>query len=266
VGVAISGFEDHSVSVNGNNQIVTYDDSNVFIERNGEINANTGDTDSSGLNVVDVSESWVRSGNSGGAGNENKADEQRAPRKAPQAVPPGGEGAPAESNLPVNSDPNPARQIILSFAAIPDPTADVAALEPGAKEGGEEHGIPVPQLRKGQSYAVVSGEGTPSAIGTSTFVVGDDGYDDVAIRSSGDRNIITYDDSNLVIGGTGKVNAEIGDSDTGGTIAMGVRNSIVEGGCEGDLCEPSGGAFSKLKATGSWGATLEPQRPRLPGG
>src|SRR5258705_2159273 len=57
MGVAISGVEDHSVSVNGNNHIVTYDDSNVFIERNGEINANTGDTDTSGLYVADVSES-----------------------------------------------------------------------------------------------------------------------------------------------------------------------------------------------------------------
>src|SRR6202007_1118578 len=51
--VAIAGFEDHSVSVIGDDHLVTYDDSNVFINRDGQINANTGDTDSSGLNVVD---------------------------------------------------------------------------------------------------------------------------------------------------------------------------------------------------------------------
>ena len=76
-GTAISGFEDHSVSVIGNDQIVTYDDSNVLIDRDGLINANTGDTDSSGLNAVDVVGSYVGSGNSGdGEGDsEDEADE-----------------------------------------------------------------------------------------------------------------------------------------------------------------------------------------------
>ena len=263
MGVAISGFEDHSVSVNGNNQIVTYDDSNVFIDRNGEINANTGDTDSSGLNVVDVAESWIRSGNSGDAGGTgDKADEQRARRTAPQAIPSVGETV--QGQLIEDVNPSLGGRIILGFAAIPDPAAGMVALEPGAEEGGEEPGLRLPELQKGQSFAIVVGEGAPAAIGSSTFVIGDDGYDDVAIRSSGDRNIITYDDSNLVIGGTGKVNAEIGDSDTGGTIAMGVRNSIVEGGCEGDLCESSG-AFRKPKATGARGPP-DLGLPRLPGG
>ena len=263
MGVAISGFEDHSVSVNGNNQIVTYDDSNVFIERNGEINANTGDTDSSGLNVVDVTESWVRSGNSGDAGSTgDKADEQRA-RKAPQAIPSVGEAAQDQLNLDVN--PSLGGRVILGFAAMPDPGADGLALEPTAEESGNEHSMSLPQLQKGQSFAVVSGEGTPAAVGSSTFVVGDDGFDDVAIRSTGDRNIITYDDSNLVIGGTGKVNAEIGDSDTGGTIAMGIRNSIVEGGCEGDRCGANDGALRKLKAARARGPP-DLGLPRLPGG
>ena len=39
--VAIAGYEDHSVAVFGNDQVVTYDDSNVFIDRDGAINANT---------------------------------------------------------------------------------------------------------------------------------------------------------------------------------------------------------------------------------
>ncbi len=62
-GVAISGYEDHSLDVAGRDHVVTYDDSNVFIARNGQINANTGDTDSAGLNVIDVTGSVVHSGN-----------------------------------------------------------------------------------------------------------------------------------------------------------------------------------------------------------
>jgi hypothetical protein len=54
--VAISGYEDHALEVQGSDHVVTDDDSNVFIARDGQINAKTGDTDSSGLNVVDVSE------------------------------------------------------------------------------------------------------------------------------------------------------------------------------------------------------------------
>ena len=67
-------------------------------------------------------------------------------------------------------------------------------------------------------------------------MVGADGYDDVSIRTRGNRDIVSYDDSNVVIGGTGNVNAQIGDSDTGGAVVMGIRNSDVEAGCEGDLC------------------------------
>ncbi|WP_036963322.1 hypothetical protein, partial [Promicromonospora kroppenstedtii] len=74
--MAISGFEDHSVSVVGDDQVVTYDDSNVFLGRDGQINANTGDTDSSGLNAVDVTGSVVRSGNSGDAEDEEGSDEE----------------------------------------------------------------------------------------------------------------------------------------------------------------------------------------------
>ena len=46
--VDIAGYEDHSLAVRGARNIVTYDDSNVFVDRDGQINANTGDTDSGG--------------------------------------------------------------------------------------------------------------------------------------------------------------------------------------------------------------------------
>ena len=63
-----------------------------------------------------------------------------------------------------------------------------------------------------------------------SLVIGGDGYDDLGIRVEGEDQIITYDDSNVVIGGTGDVNAQIGDSDTGGTVSMHTVDSEVEGG------------------------------------
>ena len=68
------------------------------------------------------------------------------------------------------------------------------------------------------------------ATGKNSFVVGADGYDDVSIRSHGRNDIVTYDDSNVTIGGEGKVNAQIGDSDTGGTVTMHTVDSTVRGG------------------------------------
>ena len=58
-----------------------------------------------------------------------------------------------------------------------------------------------------------------------------------AIRCSrGNGNLISYDDSNVVIGGSGHVNAQVGDRYTGGAVVMGVHGSDVSAGCEGDLC------------------------------
>lgn len=179
---AVSGFEDHSVSVIGDDQIVTYDDSNVFVDRDGQINANTGDTDSSGLNAVDVVDSRVRAGNSGdaeGDGEDEEVEDEEA--------------------------------------------AEVEGATRAARSAGTGH-------------ATVTDEGASSATGPGALVIGADGYDDVSVRSRGDRNLVTYDDSNVVVGGTGGVNAQIGDSDTGGAVVMGIRGSDVRAGCEGDLC------------------------------
>ncbi|MFD6443564.1 hypothetical protein ACFWEJ_00580 [Promicromonospora sp. NPDC060204] len=205
--MAISGFEDHSVSVVGSDQIVTYDDSNVFLGRDGRINANTGDTDSSGLNAVDVTGSVVRSGNSGDAEDteEDEGDEEEGEEEEGEEEEPGA----------------------------------------GAEEGTEDEGPAVPPLGPAApattgptatGQATVTDEGESSATGNGALVVGADGFDDVSIRSRGDRNVVTYDDSNVVIGGTGPVNTQIGDSDTGGAVVMGVHGSDVRAGCEGDLC------------------------------
>ena len=53
-----------SIGVDGNENLVTYNDSNLFFHRIGTLNGNTGNTDTSGLNVVDATRSTVRSGNS----------------------------------------------------------------------------------------------------------------------------------------------------------------------------------------------------------
>jgi hypothetical protein len=170
--VSINGFEDHSVNVTGDDQIATYDDSNVFLHRDGAINANTGDTDSSGLNAVDVTYSVVRSGLSTDGGN-------------------GG---------------------------------DVVALRAGARAKTPAH------PRADGTAAVVDDDSATTATGADPLVIGGDGYDNLGIHAIGHRNIVTYDDSNLVNGGAGKVNAEIGDSDTGGAVVMGIDHSDVAAG------------------------------------
>ncbi len=63
--VAIAGYQDRTIEVVGNGNLLTKEDSNLFYQRAGHLNGNTGDTDSSGLNVVDATGSLVRSGNSG---------------------------------------------------------------------------------------------------------------------------------------------------------------------------------------------------------
>jgi hypothetical protein len=223
--IALSGFEDHSVSVLGNDQIVTYDDSNVFVARNGTINANTGDTDSSGLNAVDVMDSLVRAGNSGdGEGNDDEVEEEEeaaspAPRlrrqRRFQAA-----AAPA-TRTPRTTAPS-------------TPSSDDED-EAGNDEAAEDAGF-LANLGSAGPLSTVTDEGASAATGPNNFVVGADGFDDVSIRSQGDGNVVSYDDSNVVIGGTGKVNAQIGDSDTGGAVVMGIRRSDVRAGCEGDLC------------------------------
>lgn len=217
--VALSGLEDHSVSVIGTDQIVTYDDSNVFIDRDGLINANTGDTDSSGLNAVDVVNSRVRSGNSGDGEGDGEDEEEV-----------GGEEADGEEEEAEEADEEASQ---LTTGSVEGTRPTQASSAPQADAAGSPTTLPT-----NSPYATVTDEGASTATGPGAFVVGADGYDDVSIRSSGDRNIVTYDDSNVVIGGSGKVNAQIGDSDTGGAVVMGVYGSDVQAGCEGDLCYP----------------------------
>ena len=115
---------------------------------------------------------------------------------------------------------------------------------------------------KGQSFGTVTDEGATAATGKNTFVVGADGYDDVSIRSHGRNDIVTYDDSNVTIGGEGKVNAQIGDSDTGGGVVMGIRGSDVRAGCEGDLCYSASPAVTLATQLLGSGVRLTPAQRR----
>ena len=186
--ISISGYEDHSITVDGNDQIILYDDSNVFINRNGQVNANTGDTDSSGLNVVDATDSVVRSGNSGdgeGSGEDDEEEEDEDEAAAP----------------------------IRAFSAMPSSTPKVKSKISPLSAGAS---LQASAALSAKSHGSVDDEDTATtADGDDVLVIGGDGYDDLAIRSTGNRNTVVYDDSNLVIGGVGGVNAQIGDSDTG---------------------------------------------------
>lgn len=185
----IAGYEDHSINVSGSRNIVTYDDSNVFIDRDGQINANTGDTDSSGLNAVDTERSVVMSGSHCDDGCDDESVIAAQHGHVDEAD--GGDDDDEEDGESDDGD-----------------VSDAVETREDADSGHE-------------SDVVHPGHG---------LIIGGDGYDDLAIRLVGNDNVLTYDDGNVVIGGSGDVNAQIGDSDTGGTVAMGTHDSLVRGG------------------------------------
>ena len=59
-GVGFSEWETYRSDVAGKNIMLTTDDSNLSVNRDGKINGNTGDTDASGLNVTDATDSFIR--------------------------------------------------------------------------------------------------------------------------------------------------------------------------------------------------------------
>jgi hypothetical protein len=176
--IGIAGYETHSVDITGNDNLATYDDSDLFFHRNGILNGNTGDTDTSGLNVVDSIGSRVRSGNSG---NSDETPD-------PPPFDPSDLGSPARAAALTNN-----------------PTG-------------------------GASVSIADINGISTATGQDSLVIGGDGMDDNGVRIRGDRNVATYDDGNVAIGGTGNVNAQIGDSDTSGAVVMGTRYSDIAAG------------------------------------
>jgi len=196
--VDIAGYEDHSLDIRGQHNVVTYDDSNVFIDRNGRINSNTGDTDSAGLNAVDTAGSVVTAGDHCDDGCDDES-------------------------------------IIGAQAGHFDEGDDSDAGDTGDDEDEEadegDDGDVSDPVEPPESREDAGTGTTPEAPPAGdALVIGGDGYDDLAVRLEGNDNVATYDDSNVVIGGTGDVNAQIGDSDTGGTVSMDTVDSELHGG------------------------------------
>ena len=172
--VAIAGYENKALEVVGNDNLLTNNDSNLFYHRAGNLNGNTGDTDTSGLNVVDATRSVVRSGDS------------------------------ASSAEPARSSQTSA----VSSSVLAAPTT-----APGTG-----------------SATVADQNGTATATGADSLVIGGNGVVDAGVRMHGDHNVVTSDDGNVAVGGVGDVNAQVGDSDTSGAVVMDVTDTQITTG------------------------------------
>jgi hypothetical protein len=233
--VDIAGYEDHSLAVRGERNIVTYDDSNVFIDRDGQINANTGDLDSAGLNAVNTVHSNVSAGPhcDDGCDDESIIQAQAgvfdegdvaidgggnvvwAPDGGESDADEGDEGDEGDDSLPEdNGDDDDAEDDESPDGDVSDPVE------------------PAETREEADSTREAAGSGVDPVQNPSddSVVIGGDGYDDLGIRVDGADNTMTYDDSNVVIGGTGDVNAQIGDADTGGVAVMNTVDSEAHGG------------------------------------
>jgi len=174
--IGIAGWDNRSIQVAGGENLVSYDGSHVFYERAGQLNSNTGDVRTSGLNVVDSTGSWVRSGDSGVVVGQSHL------------------GAPGGT-----------------------PSADTVAAAPIASASGA-------------FVSVVGNDSIAAASGDDVLVIGGDGVRDRALTINGFRNVVTTEDGSVAIGGTGDVNAQGGDSESGGAVVMAIHNSQIEAG------------------------------------
>jgi len=253
----IAGFEDHSVITRGAGNVVTYDDSNVFIDRDGKINANTGDTDSAGLNAVAVTRSVVRAGPHCDDGCDDESIIQAQAGVFDEGdVAVDGDGHVVWSPDTVDSDASSSDEGSDGDSeGVPQPdscndpaeTNDDGCSDSLPSDNGDDDDSigdespdgdvsdpvePAETLEEADSTRPAADNG-PEPEGEAhpgQLTVGGDGIDDLSERVDGVGNVSTYDDSNVVIGGSGPVNAQIGDSDTGGTVAMDIVDSVVEGG------------------------------------
>ncbi len=288
-GIAFSEWESYRTDVAGRNIIATTDDSNVFVNRDGKLNGNTGDTDASGLNVTDARNSVIRGTESadeapyqtaaaaivdlasedpgGGLGSDPDDDsddeddgDANAPDPGANAMPVSGSDDTGDSDTGDTDDAEtavgapttpavaPARPRPKASPATPTaPAAAPATPAPGASAavlsptGGDDSDDSAPeefdfpydewtqQISGDFATAVHTDEGTTLASGQDAVVVGADGYDDDDNRAVGENIVVTRDDGNVVLGGTGDVNAQIGDSEQGAVI-MGVEGVFIQGG------------------------------------
>jgi hypothetical protein len=177
--VALAGYENKALEVAGNDNLLTYDDSNLFYRRAGNFNGNTGDTGTSGVNVVDAARSVVRTGES---------------RASP--------------------DPPPVNQA---------PVKPVVGSSPGVAGSNAAPGTAA-------TASVASANNIATATSADSLVIGGEGVTDKGVRVHGERNVATYDDGNVAVGGVGDANAQIGDSGTSGAEVMSVTDSEITTG------------------------------------
>jgi len=241
-GIAFSEWESYRTDVAGRNILVTTDDSNFFRDRDGKLNANTGDTDASGLNVIGAVDSVIRGSESADeapwqtmaaalvdlAGEDGTTpppdddddDDGDDDEDSDEFQEPNGD-SPAGTPAPIGSQPSQG-----SSPTSPAPSS-------GDEGGVEGFDFPykswVEHANASVATAVHTDEGTTLASGSDAIVIGADGYDDDDNRAVGENITITRDDGNVVIGGTGDVNAQIGDSEQGAVI-MDVTRTFIQGG------------------------------------
>jgi hypothetical protein len=98
--VGIAGWDNRALDVAGSDNVLTYDDSAVFMHRVGAINANTGDVDSSGVNTVDAIDSRVRTGSSTSSGIATTSS-PFDPARVPAGCQPGVFGTPGSDGVSV---------------------------------------------------------------------------------------------------------------------------------------------------------------------
>jgi len=266
-GVAFSEWESYRTDVAGRNIIVTTDDSNLWKDRNGKLNGNTGDTDASGLNVTDAVDSVIRgtesadeapyqtmaqalvdlaTGNStfppsSSEDDANTADSSGTPEDGPPVPVFGGDGGPLGDPVLTSDGPVTGPTTATgSKRTTPNAMASVvptARATGGSDDGGGALGFDFPYDRWVRDFsrsttasAIHTDDGTTLASGQDAVVVGGDGYDDDDNRVAGENLVVTRDDGNIVLGGTGDSNSQIGDSEQGAVIMNVVRTFIQGGG------------------------------------
>ena len=229
--VAFAEWESYRTEVVGRNILAATDDSNLFMYRDGKLNGNTGDTDASGLNVTDARNSVIRGTTSADfppwenqSGTTDSDDEDEEDDSSDETdtgdVGDTETGDDLTTNLTTTRVAS-AAPVAAAFAAVTEASAEYPFDFPYVEW--------VKQISGDRASAVHTDEGTTLASGQDVVVVGADGYDDDDNRAVGEHLVLTRDDCNVVVGGTGPVNAQIGDSEQGAVI-MDVDNVLIEGG------------------------------------
>ena len=221
--VAFSEWESYRTEVVGRNILAATDDSNLFMYRDGKLNGNTGDTDASGLNVTDARNSVIRGTTSA---DFPPWENQSGPTDGDDE---GDDGEETDTGDVGDTETGDGLTTTRVASAAPVPAAFAAVTEAVEYPFDFPYVEWVQQISGDRASAVHTDEGTTLASGQDVVVVGADGYDDDDNRAVGEHIVLTRDDCNVVVGGTGDVNAQIGDSEQGAVI-MDVDNVLIEGG------------------------------------